>query len=287
MSKPVVSIQGTSAVENFIRLIFAGFFFLGMLYSAQKFWRARNTQTTSVKQVFLLCTLFFGIKGFAWLDGLLSTPPFIEGLISIWPSFIQVTAAERLASSWLEIYFMFCSCQVYQHLAERVSLISNIVNITAHLVLLASYCILTVFVPESAPTVLRLLLIVFMIYVIVLMIVSVRRITRVIKEYLGSKHCRKIKLIGVFTVMTFTFYIITQALLIAFTPELVNEKIDSVGEWFSICLLIEYGITTMLFMLVISRAIVAQAGPNKSDKELPINDGCQETTESTMIINQS
>mmetsp|Transcript_25072 Transcript_25072/g.43978 ORF Transcript_25072/g.43978 Transcript_25072/m.43978 type:complete len:299 (+) Transcript_25072:462-1358(+) len=272
MSKAEGSFHSSETVENIIRPAFAGFFFLCMLYCAQKLWKARNTQLTSIKQVFGLCTLFFGIKGLSWMSHLMDTPLFLADLFILWPNFIQVTVAERLASIWLEVYYMFSNSLMKQYLAQRVCLVSIIVNITVHLTFLLAYCILFEIYPDIVNIVLRCFHIAFMVYVIILMTVSVKLISSVIKEFLGSKFSRKIKMIGVFTVITFVISMISNILIIALTPGCIYEFIYSKGNWLAVLLFVEYAMYTLIFMLVIARAIVAQSRDSDAKGYTPAPD---------------
>jgi hypothetical protein len=229
-----------------------------MLYCAHKLWRARKQEIPTVKQVFGLCTVFFGIKGFAWLSYVISVPLFVSDLISLWPSFIQATVAERLASTWLEVYFTFNSVITTRDFTSKVMLVSTVLNISVHLVFLTSYSILYELSPALLGVVLRSMLVLFMLYVIILMTFSVKKISSVIKEFLDPKFSRKIKLIGGFAVISFTLDILANVVTIYLTPSVCHSMINSYGTWLPIVLAVEYALATIAFMLVVSRAILAQ-----------------------------
>lgn len=264
MSKSEVTFHGSDSANVYIRPTFALFFFICMLYCAQKLWKARNIKLSAVKQIFGLSALFFGIKSLSWLSELIGTPLFLADLFVLWPSFIQASAVERLASTWLEVYFTFSSALTKQHLSQRVAQVSMCVNIAVHMTFLVSYCILYEVIPLMVGLVMRVMLVVFMVYVTCLMTVSVCKISKVIEEFFGPKPSRKVKLIGIFTVVSFTLSIAVNVMLTVLTPKYLYYAIKSTGSWLSIVLTIEYALQTIVFMLVITRAIVAESNKNVS-----------------------
>lgn len=265
MPNSEVAFQSSGPTAHIVKPIFAGFFFICMLYCAHKLWRARKQEIPTVKQVFCLCTVFFGIKGFAWLNYVISVPLFVSDLISLWPSFIQATVAERLASTWLEVYFTFNSVLTTREFTSKVMLVSTVLNISVHLVFLTSYSILYEFSPALLGVVLRSMLVLFKLYVIILMTFSVKKISSVIKEFLDPKFSRKIKLIGGFAVVSFTLDILVNVVAIYLTPSVLHSMINSYGSWLSIVFVIEYALATIAFMLVVSRAILAQVRSSLSE----------------------
>jgi hypothetical protein len=262
MPSSEVAFQSSGSAAHIVKPIFAGVFFICMFYCAHKLWRARNQELKTVKQVFGLCTVFFGIKGFAWLIYVINVPLFVSDLIFLWPTFIQVTVAERLASTWLEVYYTFTSVITTRDFTCKVMLISTVLNISVHLVFLISYCVLYEFGHSLLGRILRSMLVLFMLYVVILMTFSVKRISSVIKEFLDPKFSRKIKLIGVFTVISFTLDILVNLTAIYLTPREYESMINAYGAWLPIALIVEYAVVTIAFMLVVSRAILAQARSN-------------------------
>jgi hypothetical protein len=210
--------------------------------------------------------VFFGIKGLSLLRSIIGMPPFLTGFVQLWPSFIQTSVTERLASTWLGVYYNFSSAFTKHDLSQRAALASIIVNITMHAAFIVIYSVCYFLLPSLAVKIIRAQEMLFMVYVIALMGFSVHKISGIIKEHLGPKFSRKIKLIGVFTILCFTASIVINAWALAIGKAGLLETLSTSGDWLIILIFAQHAIVTVALMLLISRAVVAQT--NTGYKEL-------------------